>query len=211
MRFGLAPAARLCSIHAREDLHPPKASGDRSNEVSYRRESETVTKEEIHELVGLYEPGKEFFNGAEPVIVLQEERPEHIRMIQLKIAGKSNQEIAAFTGYTPCHVGTVLRQPWARKRLLEEFQKDTTSFHEYMQGAALASLQVLEEIRDDQNAPASARVTSAMNLVDRFFGKPTQRVETFDGGKAPSLKDMEALDAELAKTQEELEQLEKSR
>jgi hypothetical protein len=94
---------------------------------------------------------------------------------------------------------------------MEMFNEDSDGLYSMLQEEALASLQVLADIRDDLNAPASARVASAVNLADRFFGKPTQRVETFDGGKAPALKDVEALDKEIAKTNEELKLLENSR
>lgn len=158
-----------------------------------------------------YEPSPQaLFNDRPAIKPIQEEKPEHLRIIQLKYAGRTNKEIGVFTGYSPIQVANVLRQPWARRRLLSMFAEDGESFAQLLESEAKESILTLAELRDTAQSE-SVRATSAINLADRFFGKPTQRTEHYDAGKAPSLKDMEALDQEIARTQEDLKRMEGSR
>lgn len=48
-----------------------------------------------------------------------------------------------------------------------------------------AALGALAEIATDASAPAAARVSAAVALLDRGFGKPTQAVELGGAGGGP--------------------------
>jgi hypothetical protein len=217
--IGLAPRARSCYLAHREVVHPQTqnhhcARVSELSPVTLRTyEGIAERREEIASKVEEFDPASEFFNEtiAPSSAAVAHERPEHMRIINLKFAGHTNIEISAFTGYTPNYISMLLRQPWARKRLLTMFEQDGQNLAKLVEAEAKQALMVLAEIRDDEKAPANARVTASINLMDRFFGKPTQRIETFDSREAATLDNVQNLDAEIAKQQEELKRLEGSK
>lgn len=135
---------------------------------------------------------------APPQISVQREKVIHRAMVMMHAQGKSLGEIAEAFDYSKGQVGMVLRQPWARKQLIQvltECGKDLVT--EALASSALDSVHVLIEIRDDPKEKGSTRVGAANSLLDRHLGKPTQRVELAKG--TPALQDIDDLDAELAR------------
>ncbi len=106
------------------------------------------------------------------------EKPEHRIILLLKAQGLSNREIAQRCGYGEAWVSQVLRQPWARERILLELQKaNSDQIAALLRGELANSIFTLIEMRD--TAPkASDRITAANSILNRFLGTPTQRVET---------------------------------
>jgi hypothetical protein len=122
-------------------------------------------------------PADTFFNAKDPNLAILHERPEHRNMIWMKARGSSNAEIARVCGYTDAWVSQVLRQPWAQRVLLDEMNKaGRDELHTILEGAAADSLLKLIELRD--TAPPTVAKAAADSLLDRYLGKPTQRVET---------------------------------
>lgn len=110
-------------------------------------------------------------------IELKKEQPHHRIMVLLKAAGMSNKEIAEATGYEPCTVGVVVRQPWAMQQIVEEIQKNgQDAIQTILQGSALDSVMKLIELRDADDSPKEVQRKSANDLLDRVFGKPNQPV-----------------------------------
>lgn len=114
-----------------------------------------------------------------PNLNIQTEKPEHRVIIYLKAQGKSNKEIAELTGYTQSWVSQILRQPWARLRVLQIInEQGGDAVQQLLQSSTLDSVQTLIDLRDDAKAPASVRATAASQLLDRVLGKPVQHIES---------------------------------
>ena len=140
------------------------------------------------------------FNDTTSSSIVLAEKPEHRVIIILKSQGFSNIEIATFTQYTREHVGNVLRQPWARARLLDLLkEKQNDPAEAFLRGAVMDSLATLVEVRDDQSAGGAARITAANALLDRYLGKPLQRVES----KNTHVVDTDNIDDELRRLEAE--------
>ena len=154
--------------------------------------------------------GNRLHNDNKPYQGYKKEKPEHRLMILLKAQGKANKEIAELTGYTPQTVSEVLRQPWARQRLLDEINiAGRDQIYELLRGEVANSLMKVVEIRDTATADEKAVALAASNsIIDRFLGKPTQRVESFEGGKRNTDQlDPAKIDAELARVEGEVARL----
>lgn len=132
---------------------------------------------------------------------LQAEKPEHRIVLWMKAQGYSNREIAAATGYTPTHIGTITAQPWFRKKVAEIINSEGRDAVKVMlQGEVMPSIELLRTVRDDPTAKKSDRVTAAKDLLDRFLGKPTVHVETNNTSKVTSIS------ADRARLEEEARQ-----
>jgi len=110
----------------------------------------------------------------------------------------SNREVAARTDYDENWVGQICNQPWFRLRLVKELKdagRDAVS--EVIKSAALDSVFTLIGLRDNDQTPASVRAASANALLDRFLGKPTQKLEHEDKTKLPSNEEIRNVESEL--------------
>lgn len=139
------------------------------------------------------------FNSKEPNLAVKHEKPEHRIVLFLKAQGLSNREISERTGYTQPWISQLLRQPWARERLIKEISsqgRDAVS--EVIKAAAEDSVWTLIDVRDTAPRP-SDKLAAANSLLDRFLGKPTQKVEQ-------TLKELPADPAALQKELELLRQ-----
>jgi transcriptional regulator with XRE-family HTH domain len=144
------------------------------------------------------------FNSKDPNLVIRHEKPEHRIVIFLKAQGKSNREIAARTGMTEAWVSQILRQPWARARLLTEIREaGRDGVNELLKGAVADSILKVIEIRDTAEKE-SDQLSAAKDILDRFLGKPTQRVESHNTNLNITPKDMSELDREIADIEAEI-------
>lgn len=145
------------------------------------------------------------FNVQQPNLAILHEKPEHRMAIFLKASGKSNREIAQRLGYSEPWVSQVLRQPWAQKRLVEELRlAGRDEIAGILAGAAADSVFKLIEVRDAANAKGSDVIAASNSLLDRFFGKPTQRVESFNTNRdMSSSDDPDELDRRIRVLEEE--------
>lgn len=120
----------------------------------------------------------QLFNSREPDFGIQHEKAEHRIVILLKAQGHSNLEIARLTGYTNPWVGQILRQPWAKQRLLEEINSaGRDSISGLLEGAAADSIYKIVELRDTAE-DQGVQLRSAQDILDRFLGKATQKIES---------------------------------
>lgn len=166
--------------------------------------------EKIHagtELEALYQNNPDrFYNDTRPTFGLAHEKPEHRIMLMLKAQGFSNKEIATITGYEQAHVSIILRQPWARQRLLDLINKEgKNAISEVIRGECANSVFTLVELRDDAESE-TVRLGAANALIDRYLGKPTQHIESRNETTVTH-KDVSRLDDEIAATQREIERL----
>jgi DNA-binding MarR family transcriptional regulator len=140
-----------------------------------------------------------------PVLALASEKPIHRVMIYLHAQGASLQDIARHTGYTYQYVTQVMRQPWARQRLmtiLKESCQDAVKH--FLTHEVAPSLEVLREVRDSSTASAQAKIAASNSILDRALGKPTVTVESASTIRnVPA--DMQRIEADLAAVRSQLE------
>jgi len=136
------------------------------------------------------------FNDTGSQYEILAEKPEHRLVIILKSQGYSNTEIATYTGYQRVHINAILRQPWARARLLDILQgKEQDPAEVLLRASVLDNITTLIQVRDDEGSGAQARIAASNSLLDRYLGKPLQRVEA----ASKHTLDVSSIDAELAK------------
>lgn len=134
------------------------------------------------------------------------EQPIHRMMVYLHSCGATAADIAQQTSYSKQYVTQVLRQPWARSRLVQLLNETGRDMVEHFkQHQVLPSLEVLQEIRDDAKVAASARINAANSILDRALGKPTVHVQS-DNTNRSVPADVQRLDAELAAVRKQLEE-----
>ena len=147
------------------------------------------------------------YGDRKPNLVVEHEQPMHRAVIFLKAQGLSNNEIARRTGFSPPWISQVLRQPWARLRLIQELTtagRDAVST--LIKASAEDSVYTLIEVRDNPKSKGSEKIAAANALLDRQFGKPTQHVET-QITNVTSAASIEELDAKIKETEEEIKNL----
>lgn len=157
------------------------------------------------ELAGEPEP---LFNDQDPLYTIKHERPEHRIIIFLKAQGLSNREIAERSGFTPTMIGYTLKQPWARRRLLREIETTgRDGVHELLKGSVEDSVLTLIDVQNDEKAKASDRMAAANSILDRFFGRPTQKVETTNLNIKATADDVRQLEEQLVEVDKEMQRL----
>jgi len=132
-----------------------------------------------------------------PQVDIFGEKPEHRLMCMLKAQGKNHREIAVAMEYSEGHVQTVLAQPWARKRVMDEIMTSgRDGLDELFKGAAADSVYTLIDVRDDKKESGATRVSAANSLLDRFLGKAVANVNV-RSGKLKEFATLEEIDKEL--------------
>lgn len=154
---------------------------------------------------------KEYFESEDrlhgdkvPELTILKEQPHHRMMVYLHASGAKATDIAEQTGYTSTYVAQVLRQPWARSRLvqiLKECGKDRVKH--FLTHEVAPSLEVLREIRDNRSAKEASRLTAANSILDRALGKPTVHVES-DNTNRNVPDDMARIDQELKSLKQQI-------
>lgn len=121
---------------------------------------------------------KPFFNNnATPGFVLRKESPSHRVICFLKAQGKTHREIAEMLGITPQTVYYTINQPWARQMIAEEIGKAGRSEVEVLlKGEVAESVRKLIAVRDSVEASPDVQRKAANDILDRFYGKPNQRI-----------------------------------
>lgn len=148
------------------------------------------------------------YNDLKPNLAVIHEKPEHRLLIFLKTQGLSNTEISQRTGYQLAWVGQVLRQPWARERIVQELSlAGRDAVQEAIKSSALDTVHKMIDLRDDKQTPKAVVATICSNLLDRFMGKPVQHIEQRSTVLTGKLGDVAAIDAELEKLQREEREL----
>lgn len=117
-------------------------------------------------------------NDRNPYYEIKHQKPEHRVVILLKAKGCTNKEIAQTTGLSAVSVSNILRQPWARKQVLEEI--NSAGRNEVLQifkGAAMDVAEQMVAIVNDENARPSDKISAGHLILDRLFGKATQPLD----------------------------------
>lgn len=172
------------------------------------------------------QPGVRDFHGERgPNIAILKETPEHRFLLYLFAQGNSTLDVFEQLGgqvdpvtrlpipgtgkFSYAWLTQIRRQSWFREQLvnfLHETGKDLVRAK--LQTELLPSLEVVAQIRDDVNAPSSARLNAANSLIDRFLGKPVQHVITqTPKGVEDYARDASELQKELDQVNEEMKAL----
>ncbi len=147
-----------------------------------------------------------FFEDREPGRAILHEKPEHRLAVYLKAQGLSDKEICKRLDYTGPWFSELKNQPWFKLRLVQELKEaGRDALSETIKAAALDSIYTLIDIRDDPTAPKAVRKASADSLLDRYLGKPIQKVETKET-RLPTSPEISAIDNELAEVDKQLNQ-----
>lgn len=139
----------------------------------------------------------------QPRALLVHEKPEHRLVAALKAQGYAHTEIAALTGYSKVHIGTIVNQPDTRRMIFQEISKRG--------GDSLAALmssdvpQAWENIVELANKAESEPVKLSANkhILDRVLGQTVARTQT----DARPLHDLEATEREIARTEAAIKQI----
>ena len=109
----------------------------------------------------------------------------------LRMAGYSVGEIAEQLRLTPPTVAALLRQPWARQRLVEHLHKSKQNLLDMLETEAAQSVLTLVALRDDMEAPKAVRRQAADSLLDRYLGKAPQTVNLNKADVPSNVEDAE--------------------
>lgn len=141
------------------------------------------------------------FNDNDPKRVNLQEQPIHRRFVTLYEQGYTANEIAAATGKSRCTVLNTLRQPHARKHMIETLQQDVSQkIKDFLEGEVLPSLEVAKQIRDNELLKSSDRLAAANMFLDRQLGRPNQPFSLPAQGKRPDEMTSDELRTALAAT-----------
>lgn len=135
------------------------------------------------------------YNDRDPHYLIKHQRPEHRIAILLKAQGNSNREIAQTMGISAVSVANILKQPWARKQLLEEINRaGRNEVIQVFKGAALDVAEAVVAIVNDPETKASDKLSASHLILDRLFGKATQPMDiNLSDSKLKTMSDAELL------------------
>lgn len=151
-----------------------------------------------------------FHNVPPPQVGILTERPEHYAILVMLAKGMTQREVHLETGWSETWVSQIARQPWAKERLFAMMSAQGKNIiNEMLRLEVIPSIQKLVDLRDNSgnDIPASVQARAADSLLDRYLGKAVQKVESYDGGKAPGLKEAEQLDSAIEAARLEIERL----
>ena len=144
----------------------------------------------------------QLFNQLDPNLAIQHESPRHRSVIWMKARGYSNKEISAATDFTGPWISQILRQPWAREKLLREIElAGRDKLQTIFEGAAADSALKLIELRDTCDDPSIVRQT-CVNLLEQHLGKPLQRMESVQQITVTT-ENIQEIDVQIKQLQEE--------
>lgn len=113
----------------------------------------------------------------------KKEKPEHRLILWLRLQGHNVKETAALTGYTPQSVSNICKQPWfldAFARLSTEMGKDQVQT--FLEGEVLPAIQRTAALAQSAESEA-VRLAANREILDRFLGKSTVKVESKVSGQ----------------------------
>lgn len=137
------------------------------------------------------------YNTPTPSVRLKKEAPWQRLAIVLAARGVSNREISSLVGRGEAQVSQVLRQPWARKQLVEIInQQSKDVFRELVERELTPSVEKLIQLRDSAEREET-QMRAAVELIDRARGKAVQHVDVQKKQLSLTLSDLRKMEQEL--------------
>lgn len=179
----------------REHRRPTNAGLDGNLDQSLRWKRTEINQGFEDHLHGDYDPRPNCKTGKP---TMQHEKPVHRLMQEMHMEGYSIREIASATKYCEEQVSTILRQPWARKRMIEQAKKGVKeTLSAVLEELALPTLKEIVALGNKQETPAATQLACKQEVLNRFLGRPTQPI--VQEQKDPKSLTNEELQAEVAK------------
>jgi hypothetical protein len=170
---------------AAEGIQNP-ASKPRRNDPTCARFAEARETQEWRRRIGqnaTIEDG--LHHDTDSVRTIFNEKPAHRLFADMTANGYTPSEIAKETGFSAQWVSQVLKQPFARERIVKEIKKNTQEeMKEFLEQEVLPSLRMLRNVRDGEGVRNCDRLAASNALLDRFLGKPVQPMT--QNAKAPA-------------------------
>lgn len=128
----------------------------------------------------------------------QYEKPIHRIMQDMAMEGYTAVEIARATDRSPGTVANILRQPWARKRMIEASKKNVKdTLSAVLEQLAVPTLNEIVELGNNPETPAATKLACKQEVLNRFLGRPTQPI--LQEAKDPKSLTNEELQDEVAR------------
>ena len=106
---------------------------------------------------------------------------------------------------SPQAVSNLFHQPFFQERVTAIMAENRRDVMDLFRGERINSLETLVAIRDNEKAPAAARVACCQEILDRTLGRPVQRVEAVgEVTSSDPVAEVERLEAEVKRLKEEL-------
>ena len=147
-----------------------------------------------------------YHNQRDPNITIVHEKPEHRTIAYAKACGMSNRELCEQFGYTDAWMSQLVRQPWFTS-IVNQMQKRAgqDAVTSAIKENAMAAVEtVVELMHSAESEPV--RASCAFDVINRYLGKPTQRVETKSEVVA-TYEDVTGIDKDLLRVNAELKQM----
>lgn len=133
---------------------------------------------------------------------IKHEKPKHRLAVFMAIHGATNVEIAEHLGLTPVHVGDILKQPWARARLIKETRDIATGLKAKLEKEGMRSLNNVIEMANSAATKQEVKLKANIEIIEHWIGKAPATVTHFQG-KSEELTD-EELDKRIAERQAQI-------
>lgn len=155
-----------------------------------------------------FQESDRLFNSKSPNLAILTERPWHRAVAYMVAQGCTNREIAVRFERSEAWISQLTRQPWFQIRVTQELKEaGQDKVQNMLEAQVVPSIETVIRLRDSAGSEP-VRLNAAMNLIDRFCGKPTLRTET----KATvdihaTVTTVEAIDEETKRVEAQLAQL----
>ena len=107
------------------------------------------------------------------------EQPWHRLAATLLAGGKSQKDAAVLCGVSKESVGQVFGTPWFQTMVIELMEANgQNDLMALFKAEVLNSHNTLVELRDNPQVSPTVRANIANTMIERIYGKATQRIET---------------------------------
>lgn len=120
-------------------------------------------------------------NDSDSVREIQQEKPIHRKFVELHMQGYNCTEIAAITGHSMQWVSQILKQPFARQRMINEAKKTVSEeLKELLESEIIPSMKKIIEVRDNPKSRGADVLAASEKVIERFMGKPQTNINIIE-------------------------------
>lgn len=98
----------------------------------------------------------------------------HRRVVLMAIGGLTNVEIAEITGYGSGYITDILRQPWARQRMISEAKVEGSILRAKLEQEGMKCLDNLISMANNTHLKQEVQLAANIKVIDRWLGKEVQ-------------------------------------